>query len=348
MGSGKNLKDKTVWIELLRIIACFFVIVNHTNSQIFANTVPSPTWFVSLTYFFVSKIAVPLFVMISGYLLLDREETYGKAYKRVACMLIVLTVFSLFYYIWLYREERLLTIGIRDFLEMLFTGQIVDSYWYLYMYIGLLGMLPFLQKLVKGMQQKDFHVFFLWSFVIYGIWPILVHYASMFSWTEDFEMPLFTSYICMLFIGAYLKRYGKPSKKWKCISVAVVVVMLIFNVTATYCEYLFVTQHVSIYLFLDDRTLFPIVISAAAVFYLIKDMRLEGWLGNVITIIGSCTFGMYLLSDYLVESLWYVFQNLCWYVHPFIAVIALEIVVFVVGFVVTCLLKKIPFLKALL
>lgn len=348
MRSEKSQSSKVAWIELLRMIACFCVIVNHTNSQIFLNTVPSPTWFVSLTYFFVSKIAVPLFVMISGYLLLDREEPYEKAFKRAGRMLIVLMGVALFYYIWLYRNGKLFTIGLRDFFEKLLAGQIVASHWYLYMYIGLLVMVPFLQKLVKEMKQKDFHVFFLLSFGIYGIWPILEHYVPMLSFAEDFEMPLYTGYICMLFMGIYLKRYGKSSTKWKAISAAVLVLMLIFNVTATYYEYMFVTRDTTRYLFLDDRTLFPIMISAGCVFYLVKDMKFLEWQDKVLTTIGSCTFGIYLLSDYLIEELWYIFQNLCWYVHPFIAVIILEIIVFGVGFVVIDLLKIIPFIKTLL
>ena len=75
-------KERICYIDLLRIIACFFVIVNHTNSQIFQNRAPTLTWFVSLTYFFFSKAAVPVFIMISGYTMLSRQETHEKAFSR--------------------------------------------------------------------------------------------------------------------------------------------------------------------------------------------------------------------------------------------------------------------------
>lgn len=46
---------RIVFIEMLRIFACFLVIVNHTNSTIFLQSAPSVTWFLSLTYFLYQK-----------------------------------------------------------------------------------------------------------------------------------------------------------------------------------------------------------------------------------------------------------------------------------------------------
>ena len=79
-----TVKSREAFLDVLRIIACFFVIVNHTNSDIFKSATPaSLTWFVSLTYFFISKIAVPIFFMISGYLLLNKADGYKKPFKEL-------------------------------------------------------------------------------------------------------------------------------------------------------------------------------------------------------------------------------------------------------------------------
>lgn len=70
--------NRKVYLDFLRILACFLVIVNHTNSDIFLNSSIGITWFVSITYFFICKIAVPLFVMISGAVLLGKKDSYKK------------------------------------------------------------------------------------------------------------------------------------------------------------------------------------------------------------------------------------------------------------------------------
>ena len=347
-GKNKQMKKKIAWIELLRIIACFCVIVNHTNSQIFAGTVPSFTWFVSLTYFFVSKIAVPLFLIISGYLLLEKEESYSKIFARIKSTFITLAVFSVIYYFYNYNLGNIPVVSIKGALLQILNSSNTTSLWYLYLYMGLLMMLPFLRKMVKGMEQKDFYVFFGISFVFMGTWPIIIHYLPDLTLAKEFELPLFSSYLCLFLLGGYFKRYGEITRKMKHICAVLFIVMVGFNVLATYCEYIYVSKDVEKYLFFDNRALLPIMLSAVCVFCFVKDMQFGGVLEKWICIAGGCTYGIFLLSDFLIDSLWFVFQKLCWLTHPFLAVVLLEILIFIVGLVLVSILKRIPVIKKLL
>ena len=67
------------------------------------------------------------------------------------------------------------------------------AYWYLYMYLGLLLMLPFLQKLFAAMQRQDFLLFFGISAFFIGFWPLVVEYTPMSVYNEQFTLPLFGS-----------------------------------------------------------------------------------------------------------------------------------------------------------
>ena len=164
-------QSKEAWIELLRIVACFCVIINHTNSRIFLNIVPSLEWFISLAYFFVSKIAVPIFVMISGYLLLEREDNYRKYFFRIIRMVIALLVFSLFYYVIRIKIGDYTVYSIGRFLYLVVKEPITKSFWYIYMYIGLLIMLPFLQKMVK-IRQFYLESTRFYRFSVYFLLPL--------------------------------------------------------------------------------------------------------------------------------------------------------------------------------
>lgn len=341
-------KKPIVWIELLRILACFLVIVNHTNSKIFLNAVPSLGWFVSLTYFFVSKIAVPLFVMISGYLLLGREDTYGKNYLRILRIIGAWLGGSLFYYLYYMRLGKVETFELDAFLTRIIGEPITASFWYLYMYLGLLLMLPFLQKMVKGMQKKDFHVFFAISFLVYGIWPVLVHYFPKLELASDFEAPLFAGYVVMLLLGYYIKTYTTATHRGKWIAGLVLGAAMAFNVIATYLEYTYVSQKKEVYLFLDNRTLFPIVLSAACVFYIAKDLKFGKRIGTLISVLAACSFGIFLLADYLIETFEFIYNFMCRYMSPLLAVLIQEVWVFGVGFVLVFLIRLIPGMKKVL
>ena len=142
-------ENRKHFLDLLRIIACFLVIVNHTNSTIFMHSSPnSIRWYVSLAFFFVSKIAVPVFFMISGYLLLNKVEDWKKTFSRVLRIIVVLLVCAVIYAIYngLFISENGTFKSIVEDILLVYKKSPTNALWYLYAYIGILLMLPFLQK----------------------------------------------------------------------------------------------------------------------------------------------------------------------------------------------------------
>lgn len=69
---NENVRNYSFYV--LRILACFLVIVNHTIEGLF-KYFPSTTGGLSFTVFYFCKIAVPIFLMISGALLIPKEES---------------------------------------------------------------------------------------------------------------------------------------------------------------------------------------------------------------------------------------------------------------------------------
>ena len=344
-----TIQYRKTFLDLLRIIACFFVIVNHTNSNIFLSTTPqSLTWFVSLTYFFISKIAVPIFFIISGYLLLNKIDNYQKCLQRIFRIIIVLIGCSFIYTIYLtcYKKADPSFISVlKRFLSVYITSP-SKALWYLYTYLGILFMLPFLQKMVSLMTKCDYHIFFAISILFFSVRPILNHYFPLITVSSHFQLPLFEGYICMLLIGQYFSRFG--IKKTRCtfyISCVLFVLMVVFNVIATYFEY---QKSSSSYLFFDNRILLPILLQSVCIFHLVSFINVPEKVAKIITYIGSCTFGIYLLSDMNIDLLKPIYKILSTYMHRFFAVIIFEICVFAVGLIVVALLKKIPFIKKVL
>ena len=132
------------WLDALRVLAAFGVIVNHTNSKVFQALTPQDAqWWLSVGWYYVSKMAVPLFVMVSGACLLPRRDSPRRVLGRMARILGALLLFSYAYYLydaWVYWGlwPRMADLG--TFLSLVWTQQITDSFWYLTFYLALLAM----------------------------------------------------------------------------------------------------------------------------------------------------------------------------------------------------------------
>lgn len=345
-------KQKYIFIEVLRIIACFFAMVNHStflylNTNIYAYTTPPQSWFISLAYYFLSKIAVPIFIMISGYTMLDKQDNYKKSALRIGRVILALLVFSSIYYVNQWLNGTRATIGIFDYLKSLYKSPQAWSHWYLYMYIGLLIMMPFLQKMVANMKKLDCQVFIGISLVSQAILPIIEHNWPEYTSSKLVDLSLFTSYICMMFIGHYMKKYVKPSKWNLLLSVVGFLATIIFNMVMTYQE--FCKNNGMNYFFYENRVLFPIILQSASFFYMMMHIKWNRKWEKGIKLVGGCTFGMYLVNDFFIEKLAFIYQDLCAAgLHYIISEIIWQLVIFLAGFVLTLIMKQIPLLKKIL
>ena len=149
------MKTRIIYLDIIKILAILLVIFNHSHFYITNNTLFENG--LHITLFDFCKIAVPLFIMVSGALLLGKETSYKdifcKRIWRVLVPLIIVTaIFSLMY-----------GDNIKDFIYYLFFGY-NDNYnpyhlWYLYMLIVLYLMVPFIQKMIQEFKDNDYKYF---------------------------------------------------------------------------------------------------------------------------------------------------------------------------------------------
>ena len=179
-------KGKLVHLEVFRIIAIYAVMFNHTveNGFFLFSLVPDSSFYG--IYFFMSvgcKFAVPLFYMISGALLLKREESIRYIYRhRVLRIFIVLIVTSLFYCLYDYIKNSE-PFDLIEFLKIMYSSNKAAALWYLYSYLALLMMLPLLRKLARNLTVKEFAYLAIMSLLFTGIIPILQYRLNLNKFT---------------------------------------------------------------------------------------------------------------------------------------------------------------------
>ena len=74
----KITKNRIYYLDILRVIACLFVILIHSSAQYVIENVGSLNFWTGNIIDGLSRVAVPIFVMISGALLLDKNYNYTE------------------------------------------------------------------------------------------------------------------------------------------------------------------------------------------------------------------------------------------------------------------------------
>ena len=147
---------KKYYLEAVRITAVLLVMYNHSAPFMSFATQHGVQYAVSFFLSLVCKAAVPLFYMVSGALLLGKNESFGElARKRILRIVAVIVIFSLLYYLKFAVRGQASVTPIRFLLGLPFDVAFLP-YWYLYSYLGILVSLPFLRPLAQNMPKNAF------------------------------------------------------------------------------------------------------------------------------------------------------------------------------------------------
>ncbi|MES2439829.1 MAG: acyltransferase family protein [Verrucomicrobiota bacterium] len=136
------------WIDVLRVISCFAVVLIHTSGQTYQKygSIPVAEWWFANLLNGSSRWAVPLFVLISGATLKVSDADASRFYKKKALRFLPV----IFAWSALYAAFDLIVLGMRP-IEVI--GQIVgrgfvyQHLWYLSMYLFMLIFIPFLARI---------------------------------------------------------------------------------------------------------------------------------------------------------------------------------------------------------
>lgn len=93
------MQPKIYWIDNLRGIACLMVVMIHTTTWyvINAHSVSPITWDIANVLNSASRVSVPLFFMISGYLFFGERSAQSRHFLRIGLCLFFYSAIALLY-----------------------------------------------------------------------------------------------------------------------------------------------------------------------------------------------------------------------------------------------------------
>jgi len=328
-------------LDILRIIAATLVVLFHcVVSNWLSEPIDSFNWNIMNVIVSICYCCDPLFVMLSGALILSKDITFRNLYKRIKRFVIVFVIWSLFYYLTEYEYDGLLNI-----IELLLEGKY--HMWYLYMIIGLYILSPVFRKVTENRKLELYTILVIVMFSC--LMPNLLNIFGLFDLSigglsyalDNIQIGKISIYFAYYLIGHYITAYNIKNKKT--IFLCAIICLLISIIGTQILSNKF---NISTNVLNGDKTVLTMIISIG-IFVLVYSYKKDYKKTNIITKLSQLTFGVYLIHPFCIDILLKIrisdlFNN------ALALIIVRFIIVYLSSLIISFILNAIPITKRIL
>lgn len=306
------VSKRFIYIDVLRFVAIFLVILLHSSSDFvwnFSNT-NVVNWLFVNSFYSLSAIGVPIFVMISGMLLLSKkgniafEEFFKKQFMKVFVPFFAWSVFYVFY------SHNFQLNGIT--LDSI-ASPAYYHLWFTYMLFGLYLLFPFIRLVFHSAAENSRYRYFL------AIWFFIFSLAPIFCRIAGVEIPTiwflrdnifsFLWYFVFAYSGYFVLGYYLENIKLGIFSkkTTYFLSLISFLVTVFGSYFLTIKNGGNLDIVLYSELSPNIVIMSVSFFILFKDIKWEKLLSKRLLLFlesfGLLCYGIYLSHPLILDKL---------------------------------------------
>jgi surface polysaccharide O-acyltransferase-like enzyme len=312
------------------------------------NKIPYTDWWASNVYNGFIRFPVPLFIILSGYLLLDKQENNSIFFsKRFSKVIFPLVAWSIIYWVFLnhYNVTSLFTF---TFVEKFFADDIFFHLYFLYLILGLYLITPLLRKCLMYADFSDLHYYL----VLWFIFCLFSQLLKVFGYGVGVPVEAVTLNLGLYIIGFIIKK-TTITDKMLYFSGFLVIVSILITILGTYI--LFDRNG-----HFDDAInhLFGLtsVTYAIGLFILIREFFSSLSFTNIlskysspINAIGGATLGIYLLHPmllhFVVKGISGVKLLSVEVMSPVLSIPLVTFLLVIISLIIVLILQRIPFFR---
>ena len=343
-------KKRFFGIDFIRVFACYLVMQTHAGELYYIGDGGVllkdkkniyPGIFNSL-----ARICVPLFAMISGYLLLPIKTDYTtflkKRFTRISFPFIFFCIaYDIFFFIKGDIDMKQMFINIpKIFINY---GTELGHLWYIYMIMGIYLFIPIISPWIKTAQKEHFYYYFaIW---IISLFNVYIHYIYPEVWGEAYwnNTSLFQSFIGNFgyaVLGAFIKLH---LKEYNLYIMGIILYIIGTGVTmagyflrrpkADSCKYIELTWHFNT---------INVAMATFGMFLLLRKIECKNKIiSKIFNDIALKSYGMYLIHIFFLLLFKYIFnatnQNPAW------CIFVIAFLTFIVSYLATKAISYIPY-----
>jgi len=344
------LKKRYFGIDLIRVIACFLVMLTHSGEIYYINDegglIKDDNNIYPGVINSLSRVCVPLFVMISGYLLLPMKTDYStflkKRFTRVSFPFIA---FCIFYDIYYYIRGRY-TLG-----EMFWNipgillnyGTAVGHLWFMYMIMGVYLYIPIITPWIQTAKKEHFYYYFVvWIISSFSCY-IHLFYGDVWGhafWNSTNLVQSFLGDFGYAVLGAFIKLHLKEKNLY-----ILGLILYLIGTGVTMFGYFFMrdaattTKDIEITWQFDSTNL---VVSSFGIFLLLRKIECKNeTISKIFNDIALKSYGMFLIHVFFVDLYKYLLDAPNQF--PLWCIFVVAILTFMTSYLVIKVISYIPF-----
>lgn len=316
-------KERDFNLDLIRVIAIFLLISVHFfwNSGFYQEVITGCHMFVMVLIRTLSMTCVPLFLLLTGYLLSNKNNKFSKEYyfritKLLGIYFLSTILIVFFKNIFLHQNDNIIW-NILTFQQYA---------WYVNMYLGLFLLIPFLNIIWYNLDSEKRRKTLLLTLAFITIFPSVVNAVGINWWLNFYPLTYY-------FIGAFLaqcKIEGKTLNAKKAFFLLCLTIT-IFSILNFYRSY----NHKFLWDVWNEWGSFQNTANAVLIFLLINSFSFTNTINSIIIKkiihrVATLSYGMYLTS-WIMDQIVYnkliihvpIVQNRFYFYLPCVVVVFL-------------------------
>ena len=204
--SDFKIKDDTSWLDNLRVIATISVVLLHVAAPLLYrySNFDASNWLTANFYDSLVRFCVPVFVMITGALLLKKDYRLADYLKKRVARIIYpflfwISIYSVHALIILKNGFQQPLLAILTISDSKFGYKTTYHFWYIYMIIGIYFLIPLISRWIRNAKEKEILYFLtIWFLVVTLTHPMFDEYLPTFN------LKYFGGFVGYLVLGYYL------------------------------------------------------------------------------------------------------------------------------------------------
>ena len=357
---NKTGNGLSIPVDLIRTFGIILVVLLHASNEYYTTiqqtSLESPVyWWSSTIYKSLALPCVPLFVILSGALLLQPSKTnepirvfLKKRFNRIG---LAFLFWSAVYLVWAFLVTQTPVTSdnvIEGALYSLFSGSYYH-FWFLYLIAGLYLLTPILRKIVSVKDPKILKYLILLWFIDVAVVP-LIQLITGYSLNDTvFVVGGFIGYFVL---GVYLQRVKVRSS----ILHVLFFLSFIFTIVSTWFMHFHFDSIDQNYFFFGYLSV-NVMLASVTMFMLLSKLPVN-WSRNihplvnrVVHAIGKNTLPIYMFHLIVMETLqrgYLGFKLGLTVMNPVIGIPVMTVVTLFITFGLILLMKKVPVLRTLI